>query len=292
MTNAPEPAMNSLHSLRIVVLTCLAALTASGATEALRRVVSLDGTWQLAEGTSSQRPAQFERQVPVPGLVDLAQPAFGPATFNNQKRRFGTEDAELAQRSYWYRREFTIAGGVPPVATLLVRQAAFGSTVYLNGSKVGESLASFTANHYDIRAALRGGGAANELVIRVGASRASLPPSVPTGWDFEKKSYIPGLFDSVELMLSGTPNIVNVQAAPSLASKSVRVQAQVRNAGPAATAGLTWVVREAKSGKVVGQSETAAEPLAAGAEKTVEVRIPSPIAGCGRPRIRFSTRWQ
>ena len=270
--------MNTFHLLRIVVLTCFAALTASGATEALRRVVSLDGTWQLAEGTSGQRPAQFERQVPVPGLVDLAQPAFGPATFNNQKRRFGPEDAELAQRSYWYRREFTIAGGVPPVATLLVRQAAFGSTVYLNGSKVGESLASFTANHYDVRAALRGGGAVNELVIRVGASRASLPPSVPTGWDFEKKRYIPGLFDSVELVLSGTPNIVNVQAAPDIASKLVRVQAQVRNAGPAAAAGLKFVVREAKSGKVVGQAEPAAEPLAAGAEKTVEVRLP--IAGC------------
>lgn len=262
----------------ILAAALLQAAAGSAATEPPRRVLSLDGTWQLAEGATDQRPAQFDRKVPVPGLVDQAQPAFAPATFINRKRRFGPEDAALAQRSYWYRREFTIAGGVPAVATLLVRQAAFGSTVYLNGAKVGESLASFTANHYDVRAALRGGGAVNELVIRVGGSRASLPPSVPTGWDFEKKSYLPGLLDSVEMALSGTPNIVNVQAVPDIGSQLVRVQARVRNAGSAATAGLKFVVREAKSGKVVGRTETAAEPIASGAEKTVDVRIP--IAGC------------
>jgi hypothetical protein len=44
--------------LRILVLAGFAALTANGATEALRRVIPLDGTWRLAEGTSGQRPAQ------------------------------------------------------------------------------------------------------------------------------------------------------------------------------------------------------------------------------------------
>ena len=179
-----------------------------------RRTISLDGTWQLAEGQTDQRPAQFGRKAPVPGLVDMAQPGFARDTFKNTKRRFGPEDAALAQRSYWYRREFVIEGEAPAVATLLVRKAAYGSTVYLNGTKVGESLASFTANWYDVRNALRGGSATNELLIRVGASRASLPPSVPTGWDYEKEYYIPGLFDSVELTLCGTPNIARVQVVP------------------------------------------------------------------------------
>ena len=172
------------------------------------------GNWPKGRRTSS--PAQFDRNVPVPGLVDMAQPGFAPDTFKNTKRLFGPEDAALAQRSYWYRREFVLKGDVPAVATLLVRKAAYGSTVYLNGTKVGESLASFTANWYDVRGALRGGGATNELLIRVGASRASLPPSVPTGWDYEKEYFIPGLFDSVELALSGTPNLVQVQVAPEI----------------------------------------------------------------------------
>ena len=258
----------------------MAILSATPMAEAAsaRHIISLDGAWQLAEGTTNQPPVRFDHTVPVPGLVDLAQPAFAPAAFNSNKRRFGPEDSALARRSYWYRREFTIAGEVPAVATLLVRKAAFGSTVYLNGTKVGESLASFTANYYDVRNAVRGEGSTNELVIRVGASRASLPPSVPTGWDFEKKSYIPGLFDSVELVLSGAPNILNVQAAPEIASQTVRVQVRLRNSGPAASATLAFVVREAASGKVVGQTDAAVEPIPSGAEKTIETRIP--IAGC------------
>ena len=170
------------------------------------------------------------------------------------------------------------AGEAPAVATLLVRKAAYGSTVYLNATRVGESLASFTASWYDVRAALRGGGATNELLIRVGASRASLPPSVPTGWDYEKQSYIPGLSDSVELALSGTPNIVRVQVAPEIGAKQARVAAQVHNAGSPASARLQFVVREAKSGKVAGRASIGPQALAAGADKTVEVRIP--IADC------------
>jgi hypothetical protein len=252
----------------------LAAAPAAG-----RRIISLDGAWQLAEGQVEQPPARFDRTVPVPGLVDLAQPGFAPDTFKNTKRRFGPEDAALAQRSYWHRREFVLPGEVPAVATLLVRNAAYGSTVYVNGTKVGESLASFTANWYDVRGTLRGGGATNELLIRVGASRASLPPSVPSGWDYEKKYFIPGLFESVELSLSGTPNFVQVQVAPEISNKQARVMVQLRNAGSSpAGSKLQFVVREAKSGKVVGQIESQVEPMAAGADKTVEVRIP--IADC------------
>ncbi len=251
----------------------VAAATAGG-----RRIISLDGTWQLAEGHVDQRPAQFDRKVPVPGLVDLAQPTFALEAFKNTKRRFGPEDVALAQRSYWYRREFVIEGDLPAVADLLVRKAAYGSTVYLNGIKVGGSLASFTANRYDVRGALRGGGATNELVIRVGASRASLPPSVPTGWDYEKKSYIPGLFDSVELALSATPNIVQVQVVPEISTKQARVVAQLHNAGSPAGARLQFVVRETKSGNVVGRTDSELQPLAVGADTTVDVRIP--IADC------------
>lgn len=257
---------------------CFLVMSLEAAPAAGRRIISLDGMWQLAEGQADQKPVQFDRKVPVPGLVDLAQPAFAPDTFKNTKRRFGPEDAALAQRSYWYRREFVIEGEVPAVATLLVRKVAFGSTVYLNGTKVGESLASFTANRYDVRGAVRGGGATNELLIRVGASRASLPPSVPTGWDFEKKSYIPGLFDSVELALSGTPNIIDVQVAPEIRTKQARVAAQVRNAGSTTGARVKFVVREAKSAKVVGRTESEMPWLPAGSEKTVEVRIS--IADC------------
>jgi len=41
-----------------------------------RRTIFLDGIWQVAEGALGHAPAHFDRTVPVPGLVSLAQPAF------------------------------------------------------------------------------------------------------------------------------------------------------------------------------------------------------------------------
>src|ERR1035438_10808804 len=38
-----------------------------------RSMISLDGTWQIAEGGFDTIPAQFDRHLPVPGLVDLAR---------------------------------------------------------------------------------------------------------------------------------------------------------------------------------------------------------------------------
>ena len=101
---------------------------------------------------------------------------------------------------------------------------------------------------------------------------------MPTGWDYEKEYYIPGLWDSVELKLSGTPNLVRVQVVPEISTKIARVVVQVHNAGSPTSAQLKFVVREAKSGKVVGRAESELESLAADADQTVDVRIP--IAHC------------
>jgi beta-galactosidase len=257
----------------------LGGLFPSSSLLAQRMTVPLDGTWQLAEGSADQQPSQFEHKVTVPGLVDLAVPAIDPRRFAD-RAPYGSpvSDGALKDRAFWYRREFKIDGDVPAVATLLVRKAAYGSTVYVNGKKVGESQAAFTANRYDVRASLRGRRAVNELVIRVGAARGSLPRNVPRGQDYEKACYIPGLFDSVELELSGTPHFVEVQAAPDITNKLVRVQARVRNTGPERAGTLKFVVREAKSGRVAGHLETAYPGLATGAETAVDVRIP--VARC------------
>ena len=45
---------------------------------ALRKTLSLDGTWAVAEGKLDQVPTDFSRTAPVPGLADLATPAFAP----------------------------------------------------------------------------------------------------------------------------------------------------------------------------------------------------------------------
>ena len=82
----------------------------------------------------------------------------------------------------------------------------------------------------------------------------------------------------MELILSGTPHFLSLQAVPDVAAKSVRVQAVLRNDGQAAKTAVTFIVRELRSGTVAGRLTSGPLELAKGAEKTVDVRIP--LEGC------------
>lgn len=208
-------------------------------------------------------PTQFERRVPVPGLVDEARPPFAEVGQQSPRRE-----------AFWYRRTFRVKGEVPAVAVLKLHKAAYGSRVFLNGVLLGEHLPGFTPGYFDARAALRGDEASNELAIRVGATREALPPTVASGWDYEKMRYIPGLFDSVELILSGTPSMVRVQVAPEIAHQAVRVQAVVGNAGAKATSQLVLKVREVRSGRPAGEASSEQIALEPNTEHTVDLRIP------------------
>ena len=234
------------------------------AKDTLRNTVSLDGQWQIAQGAMDKAPEKFEHTVPVPGLVDLAVPAFGDVGIKTGERS-----------AFWYRRTFTLAA-IPVVARLKVHKAMFGTKVVLNGKDLGEHRPCFTPGYFDAKAALKVGE--NELLIRIGADRDALGETVPFGYDVEKSLYIPGIFDSVELLCSGTPHILNVQAAPDIEGKAVRVHVRLKNDGATVKGSITLVVREAKSGREAGRLKTAATNLLAGAETVVEARIP--VAGC------------
>jgi hypothetical protein len=244
-------------------LLCLALCLGTAQGHADRVVISLDGTWELAEGGMSSAPARFDHRVPVPGLVDEAKPGFQEVGLKSSLRE-----------AFWYRRTFKVRGEIPAVALLKVYKATYGSRVYLNGVLLGEHLPSFTPGYFDTRPALRGNGARNELMIRVGAWRDAVPPAIPDGFDCEKVRYVPGLFDSVELILSASPNLVRIQVAPNITNQTILVQALVRNTGPGASGDLKLKVREARSGKVVGQANVEPFVLEENAERMVETRIP------------------
>ena len=248
-------------SSRLTLMRCmllllpLSLLGAGSADMQLRRTLNLDGQWQIAQGGMDKVPEKFEHTVPVPGLVDLAIPVF---------RDVGIKTGERS--AFWCRRTFTLEGSVPAVATLKIGKAMFGASVILNGKPLGEHLPCFTPGFFSASEALKAGE--NEVVIRIGATRESLPNTMPTGFDEEKSRFIPGIFDSVELLLSGTPTIVNVQVAPDLTNQQARVRLWLTQV----TAGEVMVeVREAKSGKVAGQ---ATGRLVPGAEQTLDLVVP------------------
>ena len=241
-----------------------------------RRVLNLDGVWQIAEGALDHAPTEFQRTVPVPGLVSLAQPAFvapGPKVADRQS----VLQKDPRRDAFWYKRAFRVAGPLPAVAILKIHKAMFGTRVFLNGKLLGDHAPCFTPGYFDARAALRQGE--NDLLLRIGADREAVGPGIPSGFDFEKERYIPGIFDHVELILSGSPHIQNVQAAPDSVAGNVRVQMLLQNSGPrAATITPRITVRESKSRRVAGALELRPATVPAGSNTVIEALIP--IVNC------------
>ncbi len=241
-----------------------------------RSIISLDGTWQIAEGGMDQVPSEFSRTVPVPGLIDMAEPAFTePGPKVEDRKAFSQKDPR--RDAFWYRRSFKL-DSVPAVARLKVHKAMFGTKVILNGRKLREHMPSFTPGYFDVRHILKQGE--NELIIRVGADRDALGGVYPDGFDFEKDRYIPGIFDSVELICSGTPQILSVQTVPDIEKKSVGMQIILYNMGVKTNvnAAVTVTVREADSGFVAAKREL--EPISMNYGSTATIDINLPIKNC------------
>jgi hypothetical protein len=253
-----------------------AALAGPGrAADTGRAVVSLDGTWRVAESLSeAEMPQSFGREAPVPGLVNLAEPTFPDVdAFISRENMANKIRAKLAPESwlkeywagkveqarnyFWYRKTFRLPGE-REVALLKVGKAQFGTAVWLNGVKLGEYAGCFTASYYDLRPAIRWVGE-NVLTVRVGAHPAVLPDTYPTGSDFEKIKWTPGIYDSVSVILCDNPVIESVQVAPRVASGEVVICTCVRNRSSApALAQVGQTVRSVKRARVAG----VAAPLA------------------------------
>jgi len=233
-----------------------------------RVIVDLNGTWQIAQGSMDSAPENFAREVPVPGLVDMARPAFEQVGKKSERRQ-----------AFWYRRTFAVDVPIPDVAILKIHKAKYGTKVFLNGSIVGEHLPCFTPALLDVKGFLKGSGEQNELVVCVGADRESLPEGMPTGWDFEKYLYIPGIYDSVQLILTGSPHISNVQTVPDIVSGRVKVVAEIDNLDPAEPElNIHFRLTEARSGNTV---HSGAVGLAGATDRVARpVTFDIPIANC------------
>lgn len=228
----------------------------------LRRTISLDGLWEVAEGTFDDQPDEFLSSVQVPGVVDLASPSFEDVGVPSERRE-----------AFWYRKSFVIEGAVPEVAVLRIGKAMYGTKVFLNGQVVGEHLPNFTEAHFDVARYLRGDVGSNELVVRVGATRDATPPSVATGYDMELYRAIPGIYDSVELILAAYPRIQLVRTRPNLDDGSVTVFATVVNGPEAATTAVECSVTEAGTGNSRGSSAGELVRLAPFEERDIEVTV-------------------
>jgi len=209
-----------------------------------RLTIDLDGTWQVEQGLMNKIPAEFNHKIKVPGILDLAEPKFNKVGVTNSLRE-----------AFWYRRTFKVKSKIPAVALLKINKAKYGTKVFLNGNLVGEHLPCFTPGFFDVKPYLHGNNAANELAVRVGATEQSVPESVVRGMDVEKQIYLPGIYDSVSLMLTDSPYIKKIQIKPVISEKKIEVWTDIQNTKelPTKNVKLRFEIAEKRSGKIVAK---------------------------------------
>lgn len=295
-------------------LSALLLLLAPTMGRAERTTISLNGQWEVEESAGGDRaPARYGHMVAVPGLTNGATPDF-PDVDDFRSRELLTNLTvrglyaqadldKLAPRRgltrqtrlhFWYRRSFD-APRRHAAAILKVSKAQFGTTVYLNGKRIGEHWSNFTAGYFDVTQAMRWDGP-NKLVIRIGAHPGALPRHVAYGTDFEKNRWTPGIYDDVTLALSDNPVISQIQVAPRIASAAhpvpnILVQTVLRNvSSKPINAALKQQVFERKSGAEGSEAATLTVPLAPGETKTVTQTIAVPKAHLWSPDDPFLYR--
>jgi beta-galactosidase len=286
-------------------LTCLPILLLFGSSaRAERETLSLDGTWELEDGKSpTELPTAFEHTVPVPGLANLATPPLEDVDRFLSREQLANRirwklsppewlkehwngKVEQDRDWFWYRKTFR-APAARAVALLKINKAQFGTAVWLNGRKLGEYAGCFTASYFHLEDAIRW-NAENTLVVRIGAHPAVLPDTYPTGSDFEKIKWTPGIYDSVSVVFCDNPLIETIQVAPRIDKGEITVQTKVRNCGASpASASLVHTVRTWKGGEQAAVAAPQSLSLAPGQEQVVTQTIPIPNARLWSPEDPF-----
>ncbi len=309
MSTCPYPARFHVPSpCARLILVCLVGLASgawpTSAVSADRQTLSLNGQWEIADSVLADAiPETFTHAVPVPGLANLARPAFENVdAFLSREQlanrigaglspkewltQFPNGKSDQERNYFWYRRVFR-APEQRQVALLKINKAQFGTAVWLNGRKLGEYAGCFSASYFHLEEAIRW-KADNTLLIRIGAHPAVLPDTYPTGSDFEKIKWTPGIYDDVSLICCDNPLIQSVQIAPDIERGEITVQTTVKNCGDrAVTSSLMHAVRTWKTRESVAVCTPQPVSLAAGEEQIITQTIAIPHAHWWSPEDPF-----
>lgn len=197
----------------------------------------LNGTWRLEPANDDRFPSSWGHTVPVPALVDCAEPQYDWRAFT----------------SFWYRTTFHTTTS-HDLAFIIIEQAMFGTEVWLNGVHLGSDIACYTSHEYDARNALREGE--NELVVRVGR-REDLPPHSAVGKDQERSEWIPGIWGDVYLLQCDNPRIKLIQVIPHIENATAEARVTVENlSADLATVVLSTFISEKNSGVRVSNDQS------------------------------------
>ena len=170
--------------------------------------ISLNGTWNLAAGDN--RPDFFKHRVPVPALVDVAEPPLDWEKYDY----------------FLYQTTFSLPENASFERLFLqLEQVQYGTEIWLNGQPVGGDIPCYTSQEFDLTKFVRR-DRENELLVRVGAKH-TLPEHAAVGQDFEKMCWIPGIWGDVWLHLYGVARVDWTRIIPNIENGSVNLKCEI-----------------------------------------------------------------
>jgi hypothetical protein len=271
---SPRNPLSNLVEVRklIYLFSCFFLLLFSSCREKsyIRNEIILNGTWEITKtDTSSGIPNEFISNIPVPGLVDMADPPIEKLpSFSGKKMELAVQQTDSFSGQniinydtippdeswyyndavYWYRKVFILEDKPGDIAILKINKSKYHGRIFINGILAGENQLNFTPAYVNIKPWLKKPGEPNEIIIATGC-RNNLSNKVIRGDDFEKFFFIPGIYDDVKIILSDLPFIQNVQIAPDIENSEIRVVAEVINGPDGSPFTLTYKVMEKNSHK-------------------------------------------
>ncbi len=246
-----------------------------------RKECSLDGWWECYDApfsaTVEELPQEFVNQIPVPGLFDMAKIPFAYTADAETLRGL---KGEYEPKALWYKKKVFLEE-LSENILLKIHKGFWGKEVYVNGSFVARHEPNFTPVYLTISRFLRLGE--NEILIKVGEKNTqNRELGHPTGFDAEKKKFIPGLYDSVELLFCGNPKIDYLQVAPDIDKGEVLLACTVTNTSFAAVeTAVQFFVCDGDEVKSEGRVEGVS--LQGGETKQVRYTLPMYEFTCWSP---------
>lgn len=181
--------------------------------------ISLNGIVPFEQTKDAFPPTSFTKKIPVPGLIDLAIPKIEQydAYFS------GTH----SPRYSWYQFHFDLTEkNKNKFAILKILKSFFDTQVVLNGHDCGSYMQGSTPIDVDLTPFMSLGK--NTLLVRIG-DRAWLPKEAATGFDREKYTDIPGIWDDIYIDLAGPIKVHRALALPDLKNKKITAKIQLEN---------------------------------------------------------------
>lgn len=188
-----------------------------------RNIINLNGFWDCQSSNEAEViPDEFNHQVMVPGLVDVAYPVLPWVTPDR------TVPPQPDFDYVFYKKDISISGDVPDTALLKINKAAYGKKIWINGQLVGEHQPNYTSAFINVAPYLKGNNAINTIVIRLG-KRGTQPVGVNAGEDIERRNYYPGIFDDISLILTGNEYISYLKHAANIDNHTITVGVGLEN---------------------------------------------------------------